>query len=576
MSPLECLPQLGMGPKLASMKAKLALFGILALGSLPSNSLSAPYHPTQDSLGARIHQLVAKSKGMARMVLIGKSRGGLPIHGIELKRGKGENRPALLLVAGLDGRRSDDSDVALDVVKDFITAKPNSPEERVLKNATIWVIPCANPDGRAAGVEGNLGPVDEDRDGRIDEDGPEDLNGDGIVLWMRKKDPEGAYIQDKKTGLMRKADPKQGEAGVYKLWREGIDNDKDGDFNEDPKGGIIPNRNFPHLYPEHGKGAGPYVLSEPEALSLVDFVIGNPRIQMVLTLGAFDNLGTKAKSNTASTKQPINGYLTRDKGVLERFAKAIGRKGRHGTDDWKGHFHAWVYAHAGRISLALNLSTKKKTASKKESNNGPSSKPSKKSREEQSGEVASSKRKTKGNSDKAKFPKWKPFNHPQLGAIEIGGKDPREDCKLSHEEQRLGVPLVTKLLVAGVEGACQLRIVKLETKALGEGAIEVRAVVRNNGKSPSRTAVADRLGNPRLPRLEFVRFSQENPRASVRWGKKEGQETLLIGKPFVFIPSKLLLGQTAEFRWVLKKPEPGTVGLRIAQEGMVFDVKEVK
>ena len=463
----------------------------------------------------------------------------------------------------------------MEVVKSFLTAKPKSSEKKILRDSTIWVIPCANPDGRTAGVEGNLGPVDEDRDGRMDEDGPEDLNGDGLILWMRKKDPEGTFIQDKTTGLMRKADPEKGEAGIYKLWREGLDNDKDGDFNEDPKGGIIINRNFPHLYPEHEKGAGPFVLSEPEALSLVDFVVANPRIQMVLTLGAFDNLSTKPKSNTASNKQPINGYLARDKGVLNRFAKAIERKGMHGDDNWKGRFHAWVYAHAGRMSLAMKLGKKAKMA-KKRISSGPSSRPSKTGKEKKNREATPSKKAAEEGSSKSKFHAWKPFNHPQLGPIEIGGRDPLEDSKISIEEQRKGVPLVTHLLMEGLEGACRLRIVKLETKALGKAAIEVRAVVRNEGKSPSRTAVADRLRSPRLPRLEFVRFSRENPRASVRWKKPESQSILLTGKPFVFIPSSLLLGQTMEFRWVIHKPEPGTVGLRIAQEGMVFDVKEVK
>jgi len=36
-------------------------------------------------------------------------------------------------------------------------------------------------------------PVDSDRDGQFDEDGPEDLNGDGEITMMRKRDPQGRY-----------------------------------------------------------------------------------------------------------------------------------------------------------------------------------------------------------------------------------------------------------------------------------------------------------------------------------------------------------------------------------------------
>lgn len=81
----------------------------------------------------------------------------------------------------------------------------------------------------------------------MDEDGPEDLNGDGYITLMRVKDPEGNYIIDpKEPRLMRLADPKKGEKGMYKIYSEGLDNDDDGQINEDPLGGVEINRNFPH------------------------------------------------------------------------------------------------------------------------------------------------------------------------------------------------------------------------------------------------------------------------------------------------------------------------------------------
>ncbi len=557
------------------MKALLHFLGILVLGSFSTKFLPAQVHPKTIALEMRLKNLAKSSNGVGRVIQIGVSRSGAPILAMEIARNKTEKRarPAALLVAGLDGRRHDDLDVALEVAKSFLSAKPSSPKGKILKTWTIWVVPSANPDGSLANVEGNLGPVDEDRDGRMDEDGPEDIDGDGQILWMRKKDPEGTYIQDSKTGLMRPADPKKGEAGIFKLWREGLDNDSDGDFNEDPKGGIIPNRNFPQLFPEHEKGAGPYVLSEPESLSLVDFVVKNPRIRFVITLGAMDNLNNQPKKNTATKKQPINGYYPGDIRVLRQFTKAIGRKGGGRPDEWKGRFHSWVYAHAGRISIAINLGRKRDLHVKNRSRSRPSSQPSRKNI---SGKKAPPRKSEDPGKGKPKFPQWKPFNHPQLGPIEIGGKDPLKHCKLSPQEKKEGVPLITKLLLTGSEEACRLKIVKLETKELGKGVLEVRAVVRNQGTFPSRTAVADRLGNPRLPRLEFVRLSGENPQNARRWGKREAQASLLTGKPFVFIPSRLISGQTAAFKWIIKKPKPGTVGLRITQEGIVFDIKEVK
>ena len=50
-----------------------------------------------------------------------------------------------------------------------------------------------------------------------------------ISTKMRVKDPEGEYIQDpKEPRLMRKAEAKKGEAGIYKIYLEGLDNDSDG------------------------------------------------------------------------------------------------------------------------------------------------------------------------------------------------------------------------------------------------------------------------------------------------------------------------------------------------------------
>ena len=44
-------------------------------------------------------------------------------------------------------------------------------------------------------------PIDQDRDGLVDEDGPEDLDGDGEITWMRGPDPAGDWIADPGFGF---------------------------------------------------------------------------------------------------------------------------------------------------------------------------------------------------------------------------------------------------------------------------------------------------------------------------------------------------------------------------------------
>ena len=108
--------------------------------------------------------------------------------------------------------------------------------------------------------------VNDDQDDQTNEDGYNDLDGNGLITMMRVKSPEGEWLPvTSDPRLMKKADPSKGEKGIYKLYSEGIDDDKDGKYNEDGPGGTNVGLNFPHLFkfftPENGLFPG----SSPEA-----------------------------------------------------------------------------------------------------------------------------------------------------------------------------------------------------------------------------------------------------------------------------------------------------------------------
>ena len=68
---------------------------------------------------------------------------------------------------------------------------------------------------------GNVEQFDDDLDDLIDEDGPEDLNKDNFITQMRVKDPEGQWIpHPTDPRLMRRAEAKKGEKGIYKISSE--------------------------------------------------------------------------------------------------------------------------------------------------------------------------------------------------------------------------------------------------------------------------------------------------------------------------------------------------------------------
>ncbi len=148
--------------------------------------------------------------------------------------------------------------------------------------------------------------MDDDLDDLIDEDGPEDLNNDNTVTQMRVKDPEGTWIQDPaQPRLMRRADAKKGEKGIYKIYAEGLDNDGDGEYNEDPPGGVEINRNFPHDFEYYVNAAGLWPVSQKESVALVNFLVSHPNIAMVLnfsTENTFLNLQQTGRAQAAGDK----------------------------------------------------------------------------------------------------------------------------------------------------------------------------------------------------------------------------------------------------------------------------------
>jgi hypothetical protein len=156
---------------------------------------------------------------------------------------------------------------------------------------SFYICPMVNPDGVYNSVEkdltqrGNSLMKDDDNDGKINEDGPDDLDGDGRITSFRYKDPKGQYIQDE-------IDPRVmiwiGEKGKtdkerWSVIREDKDNDGDKKRGEDSEEGFDLNRNFPEVwFDEKGYqgGTGDYPTSAPEVHALAEFFSTHHNIMM--------------------------------------------------------------------------------------------------------------------------------------------------------------------------------------------------------------------------------------------------------------------------------------------------------
>jgi len=162
--------------------------------------------------------------------------------------------------------------------------------DALLDRRTLYIVPSINPDGREHFLKrpntphsprSGMAPRDNDGDGLVDEDPYDDLDGDGHITQMRRKDPNGRWIvSPEDPRIMIRADADR--PGEYELLgTEGFDNDGDGRVNEDgPQYSYDPNRNWPwNWQPPYVQGGSDYYpTSLPETRAVIDFVLAHPNI----------------------------------------------------------------------------------------------------------------------------------------------------------------------------------------------------------------------------------------------------------------------------------------------------------
>jgi hypothetical protein len=320
---------------------------------------------TSRALGEAIEALRTKYPKLVTVSVLGTSIGKLPIPMLTLSddAANAAGRPAFLVVAGFEGPRWSAGEEALVAAEKLLRD-----HAALLSEVTVLVVPRANPDAAERfatdlprDYSGNAALHDNDRDHKVDENGPSDLNGDGWITQMRlagSKPPwtKPSLVADGADArLMKRADATKGELPVYTVWTEGIDSDGDGRIAEDWKGGIAVDRNFPHRWPEFEDEAGAYPLITPEAKALADFVIANPRIFAALVIGRHDTV-VNAPDGKAKAEGGMPAMIDEaDVGAYGEAAKvlreALGLKRASGSDT-AGSFVAWMNAQRGVPTFA--------------------------------------------------------------------------------------------------------------------------------------------------------------------------------------------------------------------------------
>jgi len=309
-----------------------------------------------------------------------KTTGGKDIWVMTIGTGNKDNKPGIAILGGIEGSHLLGKELALGFAGSLLKESSSEKIKGLLDKITFYVFPDVSPDATEQFFYDlkyervvNARATDDDRDFEIDEDPYEDLNKDGYITLIRVKDPSGAYSESNEDKrIMVKADLSKGESGGYLLFSEGIDNDKDGKFNEDGLGGVSFNRNFTFNYEEFGMNAGLHPVSELETKAVADFLYDKFNVYAVFSFGPQDNLGQPLKATgsqaTPSSEESGRGQRMQmgdrmitsimksdeiiNKLVSDKYHEITGAKGAPVTNTAPGNFMEWAYYHYGRYSFS--------------------------------------------------------------------------------------------------------------------------------------------------------------------------------------------------------------------------------
>ena len=294
-----------------------------------------------------------------------KTTGGKDIWLITIGKGDRDNKPGIAVLGGVDGRYIIGRELAAGFAGNLLKNSSSPEINALLDKITFYIFPDVSPDASGqffAEIKYersvNEGGTDDDRDFMTGEDPYEDLNKDGFITSVRIKDPAGNYIESEEDNrIMIPADLSKGQKGNYLVYSEGIDNDKDGRYNEDGEGGVNFNSNFTFNYEEFGKNAGLYPISEPETRAVAEFLFDRFNIFATFSFGPEDNLGQPLRSSERpSAGRKITSIMKTDetinKLVSDRYHDITGAKGAPVTTSSPGNFMDWSYYHYGRYSFS--------------------------------------------------------------------------------------------------------------------------------------------------------------------------------------------------------------------------------
>jgi murein tripeptide amidase MpaA len=359
---------------------------------------------------------------LTRLFSIGRSYLGADLLVMEVTNratGPASEKPALYLDGGIHAGELTGSAVAFYVLGTLLAGYGTDPRiTALLDRNAFYVRPKFNPDGSDLvlatdqPLRSTVRPFDDDEDGLFDEDPPDDLDGDGRITQMRVVDPDGRWVispDDPRIMLPRRPEH---TGPFYTLMTEGIDNDGDGRYNEDGIGGLDMNRNYPrnweleHIQP----GSGAYPLSEPEVHATVRFISDHPNIVGIVhghTSGGFVYRLPSAMDPATMNTDDLALVLDLGAHYTETTGRPVIPSATHPTERRYGTLIAWGYLDRGIVGWVPEYVPRNAWVTDYDGDGEISEAEQHRFNDEMLGGKY--------------FTPWTPYDHPQLGPVEIGG-----------------------------------------------------------------------------------------------------------------------------------------------------------
>jgi murein tripeptide amidase MpaA len=480
--------------------------------------------PRYQELTELLETWAAERPRLLEVVAIGRSHEGRDIWLCEItdrSTGPAAEKPAVWIDANIHATEVTGGSAALHLVHRLLSGHGQDERAaRALQSRSFYVVPRLNPDG----VELALADVPRYvrsgvRPWPLPDPQPglhsSDVDGDGRILSMRVPDQTGHWKQhlEHPRLLVPRAADEQGDGPYYRLLPEGHLVDYDGmNIKLAPElAGLDFNRNFPYDWRPHGdqEGAGAFPTSEPEIRAAVQAVVDRPNICCAVSYHTFSAVILRpygARPDDDFPPADLRAYdRMADEGVrLTGYPKAsVYHHFQYEPKTWmRGAFDDWIYEHLGVYGWTTEFWSPMAAAGIdigmrfidwwKEHPLEDDLQLLRWSDEQLGG---------------AGFVDWYPFEHPQLGPVEIGGWD--EMNVLSN----VPLPLLEKEVAPHSEWAIYLALVspRLEVRSftaepVGEGAHRLRLVVQNSGWLPtnvSKKALDQKAVRPLEAELEL-------------------------------------------------------------------------